>query len=276
MFPRVLFEENLEIIDRAIARVCREVRLDGASAEDFASVARLALLADDCAILRKFEGRSSLPTYLTIVVRRLFYDEQRAEGRWYASAEAQRRGPAAVQLERLILNERRSFADASEIVRREHPNVTMRELEETAAALPARAPRVLVVPVEDGDEERFASGGTAAELADALDVARRSTQANQAVRNAMASMSAEDRVILRLRFSANASIAAIARALDLEQRPLYRRIEALLARLRRALEAAGVDAAAACDLIAAANPNLDFELERKNAGIHPSPMEEGR
>jgi DNA-directed RNA polymerase specialized sigma24 family protein len=118
---RLLFEENLVAIDRAIARVCREARLDGPNAEDFASSARLGLLADDCAILRKFEGRSSLPTYLTIVVRRLFYDERRSEGRWYTSAEAQRRGPAAVQLERLTVHERRSFSDAAETVRREHP-----------------------------------------------------------------------------------------------------------------------------------------------------------
>src|SRR5687767_9861715 len=92
------FEENLGAIERAIARVCREARLDGADAEDFASSVRLALLADDCAILRKFEGRSSMPTYLTIVVRRLLFDELRATGRWYASSEAQRRGPVAVQL----------------------------------------------------------------------------------------------------------------------------------------------------------------------------------
>jgi RNA polymerase sigma factor for flagellar operon FliA len=275
MSPLPLFEENLEAIDRAIVRVCREARLDGPSGEDFASTARLALLADDCAILRKFEGRSSLPTYLTIVVRRLLIDERRAEGRWYASAEAERRGPAAVQLERLMARDRRSFTDAAEIVRQEHPELTARELEELAAALPQRALRPVVVPVLDGDEERFAGAGTATDLVEALDVARRSKQANDAVRAAMAAMSAQDRVILRLRFSGNASIANIARALGLEQRPLYRRIEALLTRLRRALEAAGVDAASAGDLIGAPDESLDFDLERKNGRMHPSSQEEG-
>src|SRR6185369_7423329 len=93
-----LFEEHLDAIERAIARVCREVRLVGADAEDFASNVRIALLADDCAILRKFEGRSSMPAFLTIVVRRLFSDQLRASGRWYPTAEVQRRGPIAVQL----------------------------------------------------------------------------------------------------------------------------------------------------------------------------------
>lgn len=274
MDARRLFEANLGIIERAITRVCRDARLDRASEEDFASSVRLALLADDCAILRKFEERSSLATYLTIVVRRLLVDVRRAEGRWYSSAEAQRRGAAAVLLERLTVRDRRSFDDAAEMVRREHPELTLPEIAELAASLPQRAPRPVLVPVADGDEERFAGRGTAADLVEALDVARRSQEANTVVRSAMAAMSAQDRVILNLRFSGNASIATIARSLDLEQRPLYRRIEALLVSLRRALETAGIDAMSAGDLIGTAEETLDFGLMqkngRKNGEMHPS------
>lgn len=276
MSSRTLFEENLEAIDRAIARVCREARLDAAAAEDFASSARLALLKDDCAILRSFEGRSSLPTYLTIVVRRLFVDERRLEGRWYASAEAQRRGPAAIRLERLLLHDRMSFANAAEIVRREHADVTLPELEAIAAALPPRAPRPVVVPVLEGDEDRFAGAATAADLVDALDVERRSKQVNDAVHAAMSRLTTEDRLILRLRFSCDASIVSIARALGLEQRPLYRRVEALLTRLRAALETAGLDAASVGDLIGFPRETLDFGLHGKNGEMHPSTQEEGR
>lgn len=274
MSSRSLFEEHLDAIERAIARVCREARLDRADAEDFASSARLTLLADECAILRKFEGRSSMPSYLTIVVRRLYVDERRAAGRWYASAEAQRRGPAAVRLEHLLMRERRSFAEAVEIVTREFPSVSRRELDEIATALPERAPRAVAVPVLEGDDERFAGSGTAADLVDALDVARRSERANEAIRVAMRTLTAEDRTILRLRYSGNASIAAIARALGLEQRPLYRRIEALLGKLRGALEAAGVDAESANGLIGTADPRLDFGLERNTPPAHPSPRKE--
>jgi RNA polymerase sigma factor (sigma-70 family) len=275
MSSRALFEDNLETIERAILRVCRNARLDRTAAEDFASGARLALLDDDCALLRKFEGRSSLATYLTIVVRRLLADMRRADGRWYASAEAQRRGPAAVRLEQLTARDRRSFADAAEIVQREHPEVTVRDLEQIAASLPERAPRPQLVPVDDGDVERFAGGGTAGDLVEALDVARRSEQANDVVRAAMRTMTPQDRVILRLRFGGNASIVSIARALGLEQRPLYRRIEALLAALRRALEAAGIDAASAADLIGKPEEMLNFGLERKNGPAHPSHGGEG-
>jgi RNA polymerase sigma factor (sigma-70 family) len=273
---RTLFEEHLEVIERAIARVCREVRLDGAAAEDFASSVRLAFLKDDCAILRSFEGRSSLPSFLTIVVRRLFIDERRLEGRWYSSAEAQRRGPAAVQLERLIMRDRLPFAEAVEIVRRDHAEVTAQELEQFAAVLPPRVPRPVVVPVLEGDEDRFAGDATAADLVDALDVERRSQKANDAVRAVMAEFTLEDRVILRLRFTGNASIVSIARGLGLQQRPLYRRLESLLARLRAALEAAGVDAASAGDLIGFPRETLDFGLNGKNGEMHPSPQEKGQ
>jgi RNA polymerase sigma factor (sigma-70 family) len=275
MSSPALFEENLQEIERAITRVCRDARLDRENAEDFASSARVALLADDCAILRKFEGRSSMATYLTIVVRRLLVDARRAQGRWYASAEAERRGPAAVLLERLTVRDRRPFREAVEIVRREHPDVTPREAEEIASALPQRAPRPQLVPVAPEDQERFAGTSSAADLVEALDVAERSNLANAAVQSAMASMTAQDRVILRLRFTCNASIASIARSLGVEQRPLYRRIETMLARLRRELERAGVDGASAAGLIGAPADTLDFGFDRKNGDPHPSQEEEG-
>jgi hypothetical protein len=65
------------------------------------------------------------------VVRRLYVDERRAAGRWYASAEAQRRGPAAVRLDHLVMRERRPFAEAVEIVTREFSGIT--------AGMPPRA-----------------------------------------------------------------------------------------------------------------------------------------
>lgn len=276
MTPDNPFEANLEAIERAIARVCREARLAHADAEDFASSARIALLADDCSILRRFEGRSSLATYVTVVVRRLLVDARRAEGRWYASAEAQRRGDAAVLLERLTRRDGRSLGDAIAAVRAVHPEISARELEQIAAALPERAVRAVIVALAEGDEERFAGIGAANDRVDALDTARRSKQMSEAALAAMASMAPQDRAILRLRFRAGASIADIARALGLEQRPLYRRMEALLASLRRAFETAGFDAGSVADLIGAPEGLLDFDLDGKRSGAHPSLTEEGR
>jgi RNA polymerase sigma factor (sigma-70 family) len=264
------FEANLDVIERAMARVCRDARLSGADAEDFASSARLSLLADDCAILRKFEGRSSMATYLTLVVKRLLVDAQRREGRWFASAEAQRRGDAAVQLERLTGRDRRSLGDAIAIVRAEHPEMTVRALEQIASALPERAPKPMLQSIDESTEERFAGNAVASDRVDALDVAQRSKQLSSVLSEAMAKLTAQDRVILRLRYREGASIADIARILGTEQRPLYRRVEALLASLRRTLEAAGLDARETADLIGTAGGHLDFGLDGNRSGAHPS------
>jgi RNA polymerase sigma factor for flagellar operon FliA len=58
----------------------------------------------------------------------------------------------------------------------------------------------------------------------------------------VAALPAQDHLILKMRFQDGFGINEIARALHLEERPLYRRIEQLLKGLRRELEAAGVRA----------------------------------
>jgi RNA polymerase sigma factor (sigma-70 family) len=266
-----LFEENLDAIERAIAQVCRSVRLYDADAEDFASAARLALLADDCAILRKWEGRSSFGGYVGIVVRHLFIEQKRSAGRWYASAEATRRGEAVVLLERLLRHEGRSLAEAVTVTKEKYPDADVRQLEAAAAALPERALRPRLVPVAEGDDERFAGDGRADDLVTALDLKQRSERTSRAVQAAFAAMSPQDRVALRLRFGKGLAVADIARALGIEQRPLYRRMEALLAELRRELQRAGIDAVDAAELIGLAGERLDFGLTAgKSDGVQPS------
>lgn len=275
--PKDPFEANLDVIECAIAQVCRSVRLCGADAEDFASSARIALLADDCAVLRKYEGRSSLGSYLAIVIRRLFFDQKRSEGRWYPSAEATRRGEAAVMLERLLRHDGRTLAESIAITKAEHPDADIRQLEAAADVFPERAARLRLVPVVEGDEERFAGAGVADDLVTALDLRQRSDRTSRAVQTALALMSPQDRVTLRLRFGKGMAISDIARALGIAQRPLYRRIEALLAVLRRELERAGIDAAEAAELIGAAGERLDFGLASgKNDGLQPSVETEQR
>jgi len=258
MNARRLFEDNLDVIERAIAQVCRHVRLQGADAEDFASSARLALLADDCVILSKFEGRSSLAGYVAIVVRRLFISQKRTEGRWHPSAEAMRHGDAAMTLDRLLHYEGRSLTEALAITKGRHPDADVRELEQIAAALPNRMPRPRLVPVLEGDEERFAGSAATDDRVVAADLDKRSERTGRAVQEAFATMTAQDRVVLRLRFTKGMSVADIARALGIEQRPLYRRIETLLSDLREALEQAGIDGSDAADLVAAAGDRLNF------------------
>jgi hypothetical protein len=81
-----LFLANLDLIDRIIGFVCRRHYLNAADAEDFASHARLELMVDEYAVLRKFQGRSSLKTFLSITLQRIFFDYRIAA--WASSARS--------------------------------------------------------------------------------------------------------------------------------------------------------------------------------------------
>jgi len=265
-----LFEVHVLDIERAIGAVCAHGSLRGADAEDFASTVKVALLENDCAILRKWEGRSSFATWITVVVRRMLVDQWRAAGRYFPSETARRHGEVAVMLERLVVRDRHGVDEAIDIVRTAMPERSRRELVAIAEALPERRPRPRLVALTEEDAARFEARDEADEGASALDRAVHSRTASRIVREAMQSFTAEDRLILRLRFARGHSIADIARSLGTHQRPLYRRVESLLAGLRRALVAEGLNAPLVSDLIGARGESLDFQLDGKSDEPEPS------
>jgi RNA polymerase sigma factor (sigma-70 family) len=253
-----LFRANLALIDRVIARVCAKNRLLGPDADDFASEVRLELMAGDYAVLRSWEGRSSLATFLTIVVQRLLINARvRERGRWHASHEAQRMGRAAVELERLVQRDGRSLDEAIPIVQSLEPGLTRDDVAAMAGRLPPRAPRPVAVAV---DPDLLPAQESAETRAMAAETRRISARASDVVRRTLAAMPAEDRVILRLRFGRGMTVADVARMMQTEQRPLYRRIEASLRRLRAALAEAGIDGATAAELIGSPFQSLNFRL----------------
>ena len=84
-----LFLSQLAVIERVIAWVCARRGLRGADAEDFGSLVKHRLIEQDYEVLAKFEGRSSLKTYLAAVINRLYLDFQvQRFGKWRPSAQA--------------------------------------------------------------------------------------------------------------------------------------------------------------------------------------------
>ena len=80
------------VIDEVTAQVCRRHRLTADESEDFRSEVKLHFTQADCDPLRRFEGRSSLQTYLIVVISRLFLDyRNRLPGRWRPSIFQKRR-----------------------------------------------------------------------------------------------------------------------------------------------------------------------------------------
>jgi RNA polymerase sigma factor (sigma-70 family) len=262
MEPRENFEANLPAIDRIVARVCWRAGIRGADAEDFGSSVKLALLENDCAILRKHEGRASMATYLAVVIDRMLTDERvRTLGRWDPSTEALRSGPAAVLIERLLRRDHRTLEEVWPIVRGAHPELTHEEAEQIAERLPLRTPRPHFVDVDAGELPPLAAPQRADEHAFSNEHRRMSNETSRIVRETLSSFSLEDRSIVGFHYGMSMSVADISRMMRLPQRPLYRRIERVLATLRRALVAAGIDATVIPGLV---TQEMNFGLSERS------------
>jgi RNA polymerase sigma factor (sigma-70 family) len=236
-----LFLASLPVIDAVVDQVCRRHHLAAVEADDFASEVRLHFIERNYEPLRRFEGRSSLRTYLTVVVQRLFLDyRNRQWGKWRPSAEATRRGPVAILLERLVVRDGWTFEQAVETLRTNHRvdvDETLRALYEK---LTQRTPaRQFVAESEAEDVESGAPAADANVLRAEHDfLAKRVQTALERVRQTLAP---DEQLILKMRFEDSVPVADIARGLHLDQKRLYRTIEQLLATLRQGLEAEGLD-----------------------------------
>jgi RNA polymerase sigma factor, sigma-70 family len=258
MNPEEVFRSSLALIDSVVACVCRRARMTPSDVEDFASDFRLALIEDDYAILRNYQGRSALGTYLTAIAHRLLVNEQRTRGRWHPSAAATRMGEAGLLLERAVRRDLRTIDDVLPLVQAIDPTLSRGAVVAMEAKLPQRGPRPHAVTLESlGDT---LPGGAAADgrIVDS-EAQRLSRRTGDVVRRVLAELSLEDRAIIRLRFGAAMSIADISRMLRLPQRPLYRRLDRALEQIRRALQDDRVDVSSVTELIGS-TVEFDFGL----------------
>ena len=215
------------------------------------------LIEGDYARIRQFRGRSSFKTYLTTVVQRLLLDYQNSKwGKWRPSAEAERLGEVAMWLERLLVRDERPFEEACQILRFNHRvELSMAKLADLAAKLPSRNLRHFVG--EEGlqtepsrnlrPDERLAARETGA-------VKRRIYLGLQ---RAIAELPPDDRRLIRM--WTELKVADIARILGVEQKPLYRRIEKILGKLKKSLERQGIRRQDIEEVLGSLGaPDLDF------------------
>jgi RNA polymerase sigma factor for flagellar operon FliA len=275
MNPAETFESHLALIDRIVATVCRRARVYGADAEDFASNVKVALMENDFAILRRYEGRAPLAAFLAVVIQRLFIDQRtQALGRWHASRDAERIGEPAVLLEVLLSRDHRTLDEALPIVQRLDCTLTRAQLEEMAARLPRRTFRPRAVELDE--EAAIPAHETADQRVIDAERERISHETSRVIRETLEDMSLEDAMILRFRFGSQMSIAGISRMLRIPQRPLYRRVEFLLDQLRKALTAAHLAPQDITELIGSATQEMDFGLtDRESDSMRPSLSMEG-
>jgi RNA polymerase sigma factor (sigma-70 family) len=265
--PEALFIAHLDLLERVIRSACRRHAMDH-EADDFGSYVKVRLIEDDYGILRKFEGRCSLATYLSIVVQRMLADYRiHLWGKWHPSAAAQRLGRQALRIEMLIRRDRRPPDEAFRLLGDAGETISRGEFDALLAQLPERRPRVRFIDPADAENDLAISSDA---IESDVGARERSTLANtvaEALRRGLVAMPAEDKTILRLHFDGGLTVAEVARTLRIEQKPLYRRIRRICDSLRDRLLAAGIDAARANEIIG--HPEIALEVGLRAVGMSP-------
>lgn len=242
---RDLFLANIGLIEGIVRAVSRRHLLRRDEAAEFSGWVMERIVFQDYAIFRKFQGRSSLATYLHAAVGYLYLDYRNEQwGRWRPSAWARRNGPIARKLEELVHRDGCPVAEAVRMVKHGGCTLSERELLQLANAIPPRPPRTAVSLGSLGEHE-----DPAAEMSADPPDQELGLRVRAALRAAVGQLAAADCLILRLHFLDGMSVADISRALALDQKALYRRIEAIEADLQKKIEAAGISRALVRELL---------------------------
>jgi RNA polymerase sigma factor for flagellar operon FliA len=268
--PEELYLKNLDRIERIAGSVARRHHLNAHEAEEFVQEVQVRLLDADYAVIRKFEGRSTFTTYLTTVIKRLFY-QYRVElwGKWRPSAEAKRIGEKAITLERLVTRDGYTFDEAvKELTTPGGSPYTTAELEAIYLRLPNRGPRPIVVSGEVS-ADAAAVDAEADDRVERADRERSARKASSTIDGLLASMDAEDRLILQMRYWDGLKVPDIARRLRLEQKKLYKRLDRLFGGMRSALERAGVGKAEVGTLLSRGDQEIKLNLLGNSKEIPP-------
>lgn len=254
------YARHFDLIELALHDVGRRYHLRRDQAEEFASTARLRLLDGDRAILRQHAGAASLRRYLSVVVTRLFIDWCNAEwGRWRPTAEAQRQGPVAIELERLVLREGWGVHEAVEwLVSSGH--ASRQACEEVWNLLP-RQPPPLRMSLADIDVPAGADSRP-----DLVSHRQEDARVTRALSEALRGLTDEERLLVRLRYGQGRTVAAIARMLGDDQRALYRRFVKLRQHLRDALESQDLGAGRSRAAAAATRSHATTVARRRCSG----------
>jgi RNA polymerase sigma factor (sigma-70 family) len=227
--PDALSPEAIALLSSVLRSVASR-HLGPDDAADFVQSAELRALERRYDVLTRFDGRSSLRTYLHVVVTRLLLDWRNAAyGKWRPSAAARHLGPVAIFLDRLMSRDGYSSAEAVEIAQARWPHAPAASLRELVEQLPPHMPRRLA-------RRELRDDVAIAEFDDPV-VRRETEQAARRRRNAVVralqTLPADDRAILRARYIEGRSVRAIAETAGVNPKALYRRFDRVLIRLRR-------------------------------------------
>lgn len=226
-----LIREQQPHVRRLVRDIARRYHLAVPEIEEFTTRVDRALERNDYELLRAFDRRSTWETYLTTVITRLFFDFQtELWGQWRPSAASQALGPGAMLLEELMMRDHLPLTDATELMRSTHRVDLSRHRIELLA-------RELGLTNDLGAHE---DRPTAADSEGGAEADARDPAIQVALRDAIALLSPEDRMLLAMRYVDRQPITRIAKLLKADPRPLQRRIEQAKEVLRTSLLTQGI------------------------------------
>ena len=234
---------DLVLLGEVIRGVVRRGRLLPPDAEDFSQSVQLKFLESGYDAFARFDGRSSLRTYLTTVVWRLLLDWRTAAyGKWRPSAAARRLGAQALRLDRLLNRDGLTVDEAVQVASLAPDALPYRLLRLIAERLPRRRRHIRVAD----DVLQL----VAREFPDPIEARERAMKARQtriALGQAFNHLNPEERRLMALRYRQSLTVREIANLLDVDAKRLYRTFDRLVGKLRRDMGAGGVtDLTASC------------------------------
>jgi RNA polymerase sigma factor (sigma-70 family) len=270
MDPRERLLEEWKTVETLIAMTCNKRSLIGADADIFATMVKVKLWENDCAIVDRFraERGAKFRTYLSKVIQNTFSDfcSERL-GKWHPSAAALRDGRVAVEIERLVYREQIPLEDALSRLLAQHPDLTRERLLATLATLRVRPSRISTVSLESIGLEIQGTEETDTRVA-ARERRKLSDRAAGIIRVFLQALPDSDRLLLQYFFESDMQLSQISRMLRIPQKPLYRKRIQLLAALKKAMTAAGITEAEIDDLIGHVSEESDFGL--RNEKLRPT------
>ncbi len=234
-----LFSQHHGQIESTVRAVAAHHRLSADERQELHGLVMLKMVQDDFSVLRRFQGKSTWGTYLRVIIQRVLLDQRiKKWGRWRPCARARQLGTKAVLLDRLI---NRDGLEPQEAIRRLSTGgvgESADELGRLAERIPRRPQRRFVSC--DTHLETVAGRERADRRLEAAERRRTAASLKAALASAFQDLPESDRRLLSMRFGRGWTVRRIAASQALEARPLYRRFERILRRLRRRLERLGL------------------------------------
>lgn len=197
------------------------------------------LKRDDYKVLRQFKGRSTLKTYLNMIIANQMVEMIRKKrGRDRSKERAKKLGPIGLQLYQKVMKEKKSLEEAYGEMKAEAGfSLSLSECEDMLREIRGKKRRgkneLAIADVMHNPESLLLE-------ADAQE------KVSIIIKRLMSQLNGKDRLILRMRFPADEdteplSIDEIARMLNFNKKAVYMRISRALEKSRKILEQSGIN-----------------------------------